>query len=278
MNYEERLVLVILLCAALIGAAVMLRDAHLVGLAVNEDSPPMELPDLELEPMAQQAHALWTTCTILPSVIDGSLILLALVVFIHLIITAMKKSGRYWRFVLDGVLIIVLGLLIAQYIACRAFFPAQYLVFLILLLIVVLIRVVDHLKPRPATFNEPAKQGVFAHIIAKSPAIKPKTLAQLPPPPKLADFIGKLKKQKAARPSLPKLPTPSRPLSVLTPTLAMPKPTKRFWNIFKARKVKPAQTYKISSDLAEVFTTINRSKKTTDSFKETLQKLKSKKH
>jgi hypothetical protein len=108
-----------------------------------QEEPPLAMPELQPERFEPPAQPRWTLCMILPLAIDGALIALAALVLAYLVLTAQKKSRKYWRTILDVALVIVLALLIWQYVACREFLPLQYLVFVILLLSIVLVRLIE---------------------------------------------------------------------------------------------------------------------------------------
>jgi hypothetical protein len=145
--------------------------------APEPEEAPLALPDIKVEQEAPTVETpRWNICAVMPLIVDGALLVLAVLVLLYLILTARQRAEKYWRTILDAAAGIVLALLIVQYVTCEEFLPLQYGVFILLALFVLLMRLADHLKASKFTpYTPPAKAPR-----ASAPAPEPDR-AELPP-------------------------------------------------------------------------------------------------
>ncbi len=87
-------------------------------------------------------------CAVLPFIIEGVLIVLAVLVILHLVLAFLRKENRKPVHVLVTTLLIVtLALLVLQYIVCKKFLPMEYITFVLLVLVNTLIDLMGKKEP-----------------------------------------------------------------------------------------------------------------------------------
>jgi Ca2+/Na+ antiporter len=268
------------------------------------------MPTLQPEAEPQLETPRWTLCTLLPIVVDGALIVLAVLVLLYLIMTMRQKQDARMRTAVDIMLAVALLLLIAQYIVCDTFLPLEYLIFLLLTVFAVLLRVADYLgqkKVKPViTPRKPWSQS-FRDVEHKLESLKPTlpklekpswfALPKLPqrtsPQPKLKEKASLLKRIDASltraftpkpKPQPNKLPKPVAPKLLPQPKAPKPAPLPQTKPLKKLFSFAPQPKAQVSApeprastrDLKDILAAVHQSEKLLERYSRTTKRFKKK--
>jgi hypothetical protein len=229
---------------------------------------PLELPALQVPQTESKPETLAIRlCAILPTAINGALLVLAVLVLLYWV-HARKGNGRAVRTTADIVSIIILGALIAEYVLCKTFLPAQYGAFVVLVLAIIAEHLVALARGRAAAPSLPAPEPLPAHEEALQPAPVPAMPARIAAP---------VLKQAAESPPTPISPPVREERMTPLPAPAPKKPYQQPPKAAQPEKTLKAQKFALpegaDAELREVFSSLQGSGDALEQFNKRLAQI-----